>query len=603
VNHQAFEAAVGEALEAVGTQCWMQALDLDRGTELGYGEDAPVVLASVFKIPVLVELFRRFGEGRLDSATRIDVPVEGRSAGPTGLSVMADPIELSLRDLAYWMMSVSDNAATDILVRLLGTESINATLRELGLKATRVDGTCDDIYQTFSEDVPDEKDLERLRAARAVDPERSLQAGTPREIVRLLAAIWRDEAASPEMCGEMRRILSLQAWPHRLRTGFTEPGVKVSAKTGTLPFWRNEVGVVEDGDGGRYAVAVFLRSTDHAYRRPDIDACVGTVARLAVDQLRSVEPQPVVPGRMLRTARARTPAEIRDRAHELGASIWLHARDLGSGKTVGVDEATPVVSASVFKVPVSLELARQSASGEVDLTERVKVQNGLVDSPFGLAAHRDQAVISYRDLALLMMVISDNVATDLVLERVGKDRVAALLKDLGLSGTAVPQNCLELLATIGQDLGIDYGDDEQHLAEVSVERLLDLRALSPAETCRTTPEEITRLLASIWRDEAAPPAACALVRDWMGHQIWPHRLTSGFPGDGIKVSGKTGTLPLVRNEVGVVEYPDGGRYAVGVFTRADDPASNAPHLDALIGWAAAQAVAQLRDERPSHQQF
>jgi beta-lactamase class A len=501
------------------------------------------------------------------------------------------------------MMSVSDNAATDILVRLLGTDAINATLRELGLTQTRVDGTCDDIYQTIYQDVPQgddglDVDLERLRASRAVDPERSLQAGTPREITRLLTAIWQDEAASPEMCAEMRRILSLQAWPHRLRTGFTEPGAKVSAKTGTLRFWRNEVGVVEDGKGGRYAVAVFLRSADHTYRRPEIDACIGTVARLAVDHLRSVEPfDTLAAGRMLRTATATTPEEIRDHAHDLGASIWLHARDLDTGKTVGVDETTPVVTASVFKVPVSLELARQATTGAVDLTERIKVADSLVASPFGLAAHRDQALISYRDLALLMMVISDNVATDLVLDLVGKDKVAALLTDLGLTGTAVPQNCLEILATIGEDLAIDYGDDERELAEIPVGRLLGLRALAPEETCRTTPEEITRLLAGIWRDEAASPEACALVRGWMGHQIWPHRLTSGFPGDEAEVSGKTGTLPLVRNEVGVVEYPDGGRYAVGVFTRADNPASNAPHLDALIGWAAAQAVAQLRGER------
>ncbi|MFD1938874.1 serine hydrolase [Nonomuraea mangrovi] len=584
-----------QVLGAVGARAWVHAVDLDSGKEAGYGEDGLVVLAGVFKIPVLVELFRRFGDGRLDPGARVDVPVEGRSAGPTGLSVMADPIEISLRDLAYWMMSVSDNAATDILVNLLGTESINATLRELGLTGTRVDGTCDDLYRMMEEDVPGgEGDPETLRAARAVDPERALQSGTPREITRLLAAIWNDEAAGPEQCAEMRRILGLQAWPHRLRSGFTEPGAQVSAKTGTLRFWRNEVGVVEDG-GRRYAVAVFVRSDDHEYRRPAADACVGTLGRLAVDHLRSAETRLRTPA----TARAATPERIRDHARSLGAGIWLHARDLGSGRTVGVGESTPVVTASVLKVPVALELARQCVSGEVDLTERVVVPDeGTVPSPFGLAAHRDPVLVSYRDLAHLMMVISDNVATDLVIDRVGKDRVAALLAGLGLTATAVPQNCAEILAGIDEDLGISYIDDERQLQGMPLERLQALRALAPEQTCRTTPEEITRLLAAIWRDEAADPQACALVRGWMGDQIWPHRLTSGFPADDILVSGKTGTLPLVRNEVGVVEFPDGGRYAVGVFTRTDDPTPNAPHLDALIGWAAAEAVAQLRGERP-----
>jgi beta-lactamase class A len=273
----------------------------------------------------------------------------------------------------------------------------------------------------------------------------------------------------------------------------------------------------------------------------------------------------------------------------------LHARDLETGRTVGIDETTPVVTASVLKVPVALELARQSVAGQIDLSERVLVPlEGRVPSPYGLAAHRDPVLISYYDLAQLMMVISDNVATDLVIDKVGKDRVAALLDELGLPGTAVPQNCAEILATIEADLAIEYSDDERQLAQVPLERLQSLRALVPEETCRTTPAEITQLLAGIWSDEAAPPRACALVRAWMGDQVWPHRLTSGFPGDDIRISGKTGTLPLVRNEVGVVEYPDGGRYAVGVFTRTTDPTPNAPHLDALIGWAAAQAVAQLR---------
>ncbi|WP_312896850.1 serine hydrolase, partial [Nonomuraea endophytica] len=295
---------------------------------------------------------------------------------------------------------------------------------------------------------------------------------------------------------------------------------------------------------------------------------------------------------------AATPEAIREHASGLGAEIWLHARDLDTGKEVGIGENTPVVTASVFKVPVALELARQSAAGEIDLAQRVTVPDeGNVPSPYGLAMHRDHVVVSYRDLAQLMMVISDNVATDLVLDRVGKDRVAALLAELGLGGTAVPENCAEILASVAQDLGTAYSDDERQLTEVPLERLRSLRALDPARTCRTTPEEITRLLAGIWRDEAAAPQACALVRGWMGAQVWPHRLSSGFPGDDVVISGKTGTLPLIRNEAGVLEFRDGGRYAVGVFTRAADPTPNAPHLDALIGWAAAEAVAQLRGER------
>ncbi|GAA4307738.1 hypothetical protein GCM10023178_73840 [Actinomadura luteofluorescens] len=109
-----------------------------------------------------------------------------------------------------------------------------------------------------------------------------------------------------------------------------------------------------------------------------------------------------------------------------------------------------------------------------------------------------------------------------------------------------------------------------------------------------TPRDMTRLLSMIWRDEAAPPAESAAMRRLFGLQVWPHRLSSGFPYDDVVVSGKTGTLPTLRNEVGAVEYPDGARYAVAVFTRSMVPVAVLPEADAVIGAAARIAVESLR---------
>ncbi len=100
--------------------------------------------------------------------------------------------------------------------------------------------------------------------------------------------------------------------------------------------------------------------------------------------------------------------------------------------------------------------------------------------------------------------------------------------------------------------------------------------LDPAATNRSTPRDMTRLLGAIWWDEACAPEYAASMRRLLGLQVWPHRLASGFPFDDVHVVGKTGSLPTVRNEVGVVEYPDGGRYAVAVFTRASSPAAVLP---------------------------
>ncbi|MBB5958642.1 beta-lactamase class A [Saccharothrix tamanrassetensis] len=285
--------------------------------------------------------------------------------------------------------------------------------------------------------------------------------------------------------------------------------------------------------------------------------------------------------------------EIRRRAAEVGVRVWLHAADLDGPRRVDVDGAEPVVSASVFKVPVAVELARQGAAGLVDLGERITYVPGTgTDSPYGLATYRHEVTISWHDLAVLMIGISDNVATDLVVGRIGLPAVARLLTGLGFTRTAVPYDCDGLFRTVRDDLGDAFTEDA--FTALSREEYLRLRILQPEHTCRTTAEETTRLLGMVWRDEAAPAEACADVRNWLGLQVWPHRLRSGFHEDGVRVSGKTGTLPMVRNEAGVVEFPDGGRYAVGVFTQAHDTRVQAPERDAFIGFAASRAIDWLR---------
>jgi beta-lactamase class A len=117
--------------------------------------------------------------------------------------------------------------------------------------------------------------------------------------------------------------------------------------------------------------------------------------------------------------------------------------------------------------------------------------------------------------------------------------------------------------------------------------------LDPRRTNASTPREITRLLRLIWRDEAGPPEACAQVRDLMGRQLFRHRLVSGFP-DEVTVAAKTGTLPGLHMEAGVVRYPDGSCYAVSVFARTQDLNASRPAVDAAIGAAARIAVDFLR---------
>jgi beta-lactamase class A len=223
-------------------------------------------MASVFKLALLCELFRAADAGELDIRERLRV--HGAGTGLTGIAQLRDPVEMSLRDLAQLMITVSDCGAADALFDRVGGAAINANLRRLGLTATTIRGCCRDMLEP--------------------EPGAPPAQTTPREMTALLSAIWRDTAASPEACSEMRRILGLQVWPHRLASGFPSDAIRVAGKTGTLPGIRNEVGVIEYPDSRRYAAAVFTVTDRAAATLPEIDAAIGTVARIAVDALRCI---------------------------------------------------------------------------------------------------------------------------------------------------------------------------------------------------------------------------------------------------------------------------------------------------------------------------
>ena len=282
-------------------------------------------------------------------------------------------------------------------------------------------------------------------------------------------------------------------------------------------------------------------------------------------------------------------SEVFERA---GATGRLHAREIGGDREVGLGADEPVVLASTFKVPVALEVFAQAAEGELDLAERVRVPvAGRAPGPTGLSVFSDEAEVSLHDLARSMITVSDNAATDVVCDRVGLDRVAERLAALGLPEIAVPYDCRGIFATVFED-AVRAGlpaDDFPSDPEV----LRGLRALDPLQTDRGTPRAMTRLLELLWTDAAGPAEACAQVREVMGQQVWPHRLTAGFPAD-VTVAGKTGTLPSQHNEVGVVGYPDGRSYAVAVYVRSQRFEMRQPLLDRAIGEAARIAVESLR---------
>lgn len=281
---------IDAALESAASSAAWCVVDLSSGEERGDRADDLVVTASTYKTAVLLEVNRQADSGELSLTDRVKVPADRRTLGPTGLSVMLDEVDISIRDLTFWMMCVSDNTATDVLQEIVGTDRVNKTLADLGLGSTYLEGDCHHLLSTLIDDAGGIENLSPALTAEQVAKIRSLNAPqtnrtTPRDAANLLRLIWTDQAASPEACAEVRRVMGLQVWPHRLSSAFGD-GIKVSGKTGTLIGIKNEIGVIEYPDGGRYAAAVFVTTAELTMHQPAADAVIGTIARLAIDDLR-----------------------------------------------------------------------------------------------------------------------------------------------------------------------------------------------------------------------------------------------------------------------------------------------------------------------------
>ncbi|MCX4744324.1 class A beta-lactamase-related serine hydrolase [Kitasatospora sp. NBC_01287] len=300
-----------------------------------------------------------------------------------------------------------------------------------------------------------------------------------------------------------------------------------------------------------------------------------------------------------------------------GCTGALRVQSLTDGSAFDLHGDEPVVLASVSKVLVALEAETWFAEGRLDPREPVTLPAAeRTLGPTGLSLMADDVVLTWRDMVVLMLTISDNQTTDALLGRVGVDSVNATAARLGLTRTVLESDKRTMIDSIAQDLGradwADLVDWAREATEAEMARadelLLSARALDPERGTRSTPREMAELLRLIWTDQAGPAAACARVRTVLGHQLTRHRLASGFRRP-VRVAAKSGSLVgVVRNEIGVISYPEhpehpdhpehpehpGGRhYAAAVFTRSR-PGSDDSAISAAIGAAAARAVEALR---------
>jgi beta-lactamase class A len=288
-------ARIRGVFEDAGVRGWLHAVALDEpDATVEVDADGIVPLASVYKLPLLAGFCRLVDLKAIDPRQQLTLDPSTKTGGPTGLSVFADPVTASLRDLALSMMTVSDNASADALLDIVGLRRLAGMLTEFGLQRTWVRrGTADnlrDLQRRTRTNDPDQAlavlaDNDRTDPA-GVYEAANASASTARDLTLLLRRLWAGELLSPEQTEFVKSAMHRQIFMHRLASGFPHDEIRVAGKTGTFGALRHEAGVVTLPGGAAFAIAVFTLAARGDFRQPRADAAIGEAARLAVDLLR-----------------------------------------------------------------------------------------------------------------------------------------------------------------------------------------------------------------------------------------------------------------------------------------------------------------------------
>ncbi len=222
------EARVAETADRIDGVMGVAILDLTDGRILLHNADRVFPTASSIKIAILLELYRQDQEAHSGAKEKSQL-ADNYTFDPKDLvedsRIMAGltpgVTRVTNRDLAQFMVAVSDNAAANILIDRVGKDNVNAMLHGLGLSKTMLRRKMIDIA-----------------AARRGDE----NVATPQEMARLLEAIYKGKALSKQATAEFIKQLSTKKGSYIPR--YLPESVQVANKPGELEAVRTDSGIV-----------------------------------------------------------------------------------------------------------------------------------------------------------------------------------------------------------------------------------------------------------------------------------------------------------------------------------------------------------------------
>jgi beta-lactamase class A len=281
-----------------------------------------------------------------------------------------------------------------------------------------------------------------------------------------------------------------------------------------------------------------------------------------------------------RTERLRNQIEGTIRA--IDGEVGVAAKHLETGEEIFVNGDTYFPMASVFKVPIFVEVMAQILEGRFTLEDEISIQKTDQHLGSGYLSSLDAPGIklSVRNLVNLMMMVSDNSATDILLTKVGAENVTNRLRSFGLEKITVNRTCQHLIMDA---VGMDYDKYKNLPLDVVVSSLRRERREDPESyeqasenfsqviKDQSSPKAMNRLLELIFKKEILDEASCDFILSvMMKCQTGERRLKGDLPRY-VHIAHKTGTIGGTVNNAGIVYLPDSlGHVAITVFTKDTD---------------------------------
>ncbi|MCB0489727.1 MAG: serine hydrolase [Cyclobacteriaceae bacterium] len=235
---------------------------------------------------------------------------------------------------------------------------------------------------------------------------------------------------------------------------------------------------------------------------------------------------------------------INDELAKVEGTFGIAFENLDNNEQLLINEKETFHAASTMKTPVLIEVYKQAAEGKFSLQDSITVINefkSIVDgSPYQLTSDDDSEFELYNqvgtkkaiyDLVYQMIIVSSNLATNIIIENVGAKNVMSTMKGLGAN-----------------DIQVLRGVEDQKAYEAGMSNT-------------TTAYDLMILFEKLAKGEAVSPEADQQMIDILSDQEFNEIIPAKLPAD-VKVAHKTGSITAVRHDSGIVFLPDGRKYVL-----------------------------------------